>query len=977
MSTISNDEVAIRITVDQNQANQAILEINDNLKVLTTGSEKAAAGTDKTSFSFTELNQALELGSKALSLITGGYAQLAEVMDRGNDVAEVTANFEKLQQSVGSDATQALEGLRVATQGTVSDFDLMTASAKAVRAGIPTDAFIQGAESAVKLGEAMGVDAAQAMDILTTAMGKGNDRILQQIGVNVDLQSVYDDYAAKLGTTADKLGELEKREAAQAAILDTVNESAKGAAEGAGGAGEAFQTIGVAIENQLDKAYAAIAGNEDLENAFKQLAIAVNEVDLTLMLEQIGNIAKVAADALIGILNFAEGISVALGQAAREAAGVESNFRGLKGTAQSLSVGMGEVTDEIREQIYQMEALADKEHLTAKEAQVLAKLTSNLRTELQNTSGVSTRLKDAFNDYEAAVKLAGEETTVNKEELEKLKKSLDSTEKVIVKTTKTTNNHASATSEAIDEQKKWGKELDELERTLSGETEKALEEFQRQLKELQTSNPDKDIYELAKSLDETAIAALKAGASIGDIKNQIEEVKKEAGDGSFLDQLLGIDGGIQQGFEEAIGSALQSGISDLISALGEGGSVRNEVANMGASIGAAIGTAIGGPIGAAIGQAVGQSIGDSISQIGTNTEGSLNAIGDLLEGFLIGFGTGEFLGIDLGFGEFLNHAFGGRNNAAANAREALEDIFNQAIDEMQLNGLNIEDFTDFGRDAFDPFLDAAGESTTMVGQMFETLSEDAQVQFQGLGTALEQALQVEGLEEGQLGQLLAANFGMGANSLNDLQLLINQMGISLEEVSAQLENAFLMGDITAGEFLNSLNQIRDLYEQGIPGAIGDTQAALNNFKEDSLSSGAAAQDALGDLAAEFQEYNESIGDTGEKTIQDLLDYLVSTGQITTEEASQMFQAFSAAGIDSLEGLMNASAEQTAVIVNNLESLGYAFQDNVESAQELREELDAIKDKEINIRLNVTSNISDEDRELLNQTNTNIPQGQGT
>lgn len=534
-----------------------------------------------------------------------------------------------------------------------------------------------------------------------------------------------------------------------------------------------------------------------------------------------------------------------------------------------------------------------------------------------------------------------ESTKITKQFIQGMDKSTESVDKKKKKLT-----------EAEKAEKKLTDQMLELKKAISNESEPAIEDFRKAVEELIKLNPDKSVEDLADQIAAAGQAALTAGASVSELKGEVEKVAGEQFDfwGSLFGKGDGTDIGAEmgKGIAQEIGTQLQSGLSTVFKGLLNGGSLRADIQQLGASIGSTVGlaagTALGGPVGGAIGSALGEAVagkaGEIISNIGKGREKNLEAAGLIMGGI-----TG------VGFAKAFNHAFENKSDPAANARESLTKLFNEAIEKAKELGFEMEKFTDFGRDSFDQFTNAAGEATTLVGEKFNTLSADAQAQFLNLGTALGAVFQIENLDSGQFGQLLAANFGMGVNTLNDLQIALVASGMTAEQAGKQIEQAFLAGDLSAKEFLSSQAAITDLFSAGIPGAVGDTTQAFSNFVKDGLKTGAQALDSLGDIGAEAMEKLDANGNQAIKSLDDLRRELLNSGH-SIEDVDKFMGSLSSNGIDSLEELKNVTATQAAGIVSSLQDAGFGFQSVTDDIKTLKSELDKIKSKSIDIDVNV-------------------------
>lgn len=177
---------------------------------------------------------------------------------------------------------------------------------------------------------------------------------------------------------------------------------------------------------------------------------------------------------------------------------------------------------------------------------------------------------------------------------------------------------------------------------------------------------------------------------------------------------------------------------------------------------------------------------------------------------------------------------------------------------------------------------------------------------------------------GQFGQLLAFNF-RDAQGLNDLQILLQQAGVTAEQLGAELEKAFLAGDIGATQFLQSTSAVNDLLANGIPGAVGAVELAFQNLSLNGLKSGAQGLDAIKDLAFEA-------GEISINSFEGLRQKLLQSGA-SIEDVNALFTAFSQNGITTLEQLGNISTLQGAGILSALEGLGFTFASTSEQVSE--------------------------------------------
>ena len=155
-----------------------------------------------------------------------GVKRLAtEVIDlakRGGEIAGVKDSFDTLARSVGETGEQMLGVTRGATKGLITDLDIMASANKALLLGLPVTSTGLGdlAKTATILGRAMKQDATKSLDDLITALGRSSPMILDNLGLTVKVGEANEQYAKKLGKTAEQLTEAEKKTAFYEAAME-------------------------------------------------------------------------------------------------------------------------------------------------------------------------------------------------------------------------------------------------------------------------------------------------------------------------------------------------------------------------------------------------------------------------------------------------------------------------------------------------------------------------------------------------------------------------------------------------------------------------------------------------------------------------------------------------------------------------------------------------------------------------------------
>ncbi len=148
----------------------------------------------------------------------GAVAALAKMALRGGQVANVERAFAR----VTGNATQAVEQLRRATNGLISNYDLMVGFNRALTLGSAEniEQFGELARTALTLGRALGVDAAFALESLSLGIGRQSRLILDNLGLIVSVEQANKKYAESLGVTVKELTDAQRREAFRTAALE-------------------------------------------------------------------------------------------------------------------------------------------------------------------------------------------------------------------------------------------------------------------------------------------------------------------------------------------------------------------------------------------------------------------------------------------------------------------------------------------------------------------------------------------------------------------------------------------------------------------------------------------------------------------------------------------------------------------------------------------------------------------------------------
>ena len=244
-----------------NKASGDISKVKKDIEGLGTAGKNAEGGLKAVGAG---LSAAWEVGLSAAAAI-GAAAGAVKLL---SDAAQEGAAFQRMEEasgslaaSMGADMDAIMEALRGASQGMVSDFDLMQAASRAMMLGVSADAgqLSQLMEVAALRGRAMGFSTTQAFNDIVTGIGRASPLILDNLGIVVDAEARYKAYADSIGKTSEELSKAEKTQA----LLNGVLESSAALLQSTGGlavdnAGK-WEQLSAAQKNYFDAVKSDIA----------------------------------------------------------------------------------------------------------------------------------------------------------------------------------------------------------------------------------------------------------------------------------------------------------------------------------------------------------------------------------------------------------------------------------------------------------------------------------------------------------------------------------------------------------------------------------------------------------------------------------------------------------------------------------------------------------------------------------------------
>lgn len=291
----------------------AVAEINNKLDLLNEKFSKTHSSALHAAEGFLGAELALEGIKKGAEFVVDA---LKELTIQGSHAADIEDTFHRMTEAAGLAGDTLKSKLSAALHGTVTDADLMVRVNQNLAAGLKLteDQAETLAQGAYSLAKATGEDATGALDKLSDAMVTGRVRSIQLLTGKIDLAAAEDRYAAKLGTTADRLSEEGKQGAIQAAILDKVKEATARVGDQQERLADKIARVQTNAKNFIEELAISVATSprvvkafDDIENILSKAFGVDKEALIQTITDKIGYLAEKAVEAAQMIVSGIQG----------------------------------------------------------------------------------------------------------------------------------------------------------------------------------------------------------------------------------------------------------------------------------------------------------------------------------------------------------------------------------------------------------------------------------------------------------------------------------------------------------------------------------------------------------------------------------------------------------------------------------------------------------------------------------------------
>jgi hypothetical protein len=231
--------------------------------------------TDKTSKAWGAAALSFKSAGLALTGLIGTISGAIHVTGRlAQEGGKIVTMMDAFNRTTNTTAGGGLQAMRTATHGLIADYRLLEQFNKGVALGaIETRGeFVRLADAAIRLGRAMNVDAAFALESLTLGIGRQSRLFLDNLGLIVKVEEAYRRYGLAIGRAGDQLTESEQKEAFRIETFRQIAVAMEDLGPIALNAGDAFTQFSNSVRNSVDALKIWLAESELVGKFFRELA---------------------------------------------------------------------------------------------------------------------------------------------------------------------------------------------------------------------------------------------------------------------------------------------------------------------------------------------------------------------------------------------------------------------------------------------------------------------------------------------------------------------------------------------------------------------------------------------------------------------------------------------------------------------------------------------------------------------------------
>lgn len=276
-------DLVFKVRLDSSEIGAEVKKLQDQInKISATGGGAGGKGTTIGGVDANVITAYSNLFNQLKSGTVTAIELTKEMLLLGKQITETTEGFKNLVGGGAQGAITAMGELRVASQGLISDLDLMKAANQGALLGLDPRTFDEMAGAAVRLGQAVGRDAASSIDSFILGLSRGSALLLDNLGIVIDTSSAYQAFAEKNNLLAKELSEGEKKLAIQAVAMEAARNKVSQLGPAIENASTQYAKFAITLENSKAGLASVIANSQLLENFLRGATIAATNTGIAL-----------------------------------------------------------------------------------------------------------------------------------------------------------------------------------------------------------------------------------------------------------------------------------------------------------------------------------------------------------------------------------------------------------------------------------------------------------------------------------------------------------------------------------------------------------------------------------------------------------------------------------------------------------------------------------------------------------------------
>jgi hypothetical protein len=267
---MAEQQVSLKITTDATGAITGINGVSTSLKRM--GSE---SGSLADTFKKHWLGITAAIGTAMI-----GIKKAWDLADMATQYEEQMGSLDALARKYNTTADTIVRDVKEAANGLLSFTDAANMAGKALMMGLSPDQLTGLTRIAEATTNVTGQKVAEAYENLVQAAAAGKQKSLKQMGIMVDLDTAYGNYAVSIGKAKDELTDFEKQQAGVNAILAKGEEIIKELGGGVDSNNDKMERFTVTIKDaQLWLGQMLVRAAIGAVGAYYALAAAVQRAD--------------------------------------------------------------------------------------------------------------------------------------------------------------------------------------------------------------------------------------------------------------------------------------------------------------------------------------------------------------------------------------------------------------------------------------------------------------------------------------------------------------------------------------------------------------------------------------------------------------------------------------------------------------------------------------------------------------------------